>query len=150
MGAVTFPQQEVIRFINKNLIPVRVAFNDAPLATDFGVKWTPTLINLDKNGKEHHRTVGFLPPDEFIPSLILGLAKECFNQDNYAAALEKLQELLSAYLHCDAAPEAVYLRGVSLYKQTGAAGHLKKAYETLAKDFPDNEWTKRAYPYRLL
>ncbi len=27
---------------------------------------------------------------------------------------------------------------------------LKAAYEILSKDFPKGEWTKRAYPYRLI
>ena len=47
-----------------------------------------------------------------------------------------------------AAPEAVYYRGVCGYKTTHEAGPLKKAYERIAKEYPNNEWVKRALPYR--
>ena len=47
-------------------------------------------------------------------------------------------------------PEAIFLQGVARYKKSGDPKPLKEAYETLTADFPDNEWTKRAYPYRLL
>ena len=36
------------------------------------------------------------------------------------------------------------------FKNTGNPAPLKEAYETLSSQYPDSEWTKRAYPYRLL
>jgi len=75
MGAVTYPKENVVEFIQKNFIPVQVLFNTQPLASDFQIKWTPSILTLDSDGKEHHRTVGFLSPEELIPSLQLGIAK---------------------------------------------------------------------------
>jgi hypothetical protein len=150
MDAVTYPNAKVAAFIISTLIPLRVAFDHQPLAGEFNIKWTPTLITLDANGKEHHRTVGFLPHEELIASLLLGMAKVDFDSERMAEALKNLEKLLQEYPKSDAAPEAMYLRGVCGYKSTHKPQPLKEAYEQLAAVYPSSEWTKRAYPYRLL
>jgi tetratricopeptide (TPR) repeat protein len=150
MDAVTYPNESVIEFIQKYMIPLRVAFDAQPLSTDFNLKWTPTLITLDADGKEHQRTVGFLPPEELIPSLMLGIAKSYFDRERFSEALSMLEKLLKDYPKSDSAPEAIYLQGVCKYKGTHAPKPLKEAYEQLQAKYPSSEWTKRAYPYRLL
>ena len=150
MDAVTYPDPGVSDFIEDKLIPLKVPYNHQPLSTDFNVKWTPTLVTLDADGKEHHRTVGFLGPEELIPSLLLGVAKVHFDLDQLDTTLANLEALLAGYSKSAAAPEAIYLRGVSRYKSTHEAKPLKEAYELLQAQHPESEWTKRAYPYRLL
>jgi len=150
MDAVTYPDTRVISFINENMIPFRVQYDAQPLATDFNIKWTPTIVTLDLEGREHHRTVGFLAPEEFIPSLLLGTAKVYFDTDLFDDALVSLDKVISDYSKSDATPEAIYLRGVCRYKNTDDPKHLKEGYEKLQAGYPENEWTKRAYPYRLL
>ena len=150
MGAVTYPDTKVIGFISENMIPLQVLFDAQPLSTDFNIKWTPTLITLDSEGKEHHRTVGFLSPDELIPSLLLGIGKSYFETDRFEEAIESLERLLREHPNSDAAPEAIYLRGVCRYKSTNDPKPLKEAYEQLKAEYPASKWTKRAYPYRLL
>ena len=85
-----------------------------------------------------------------IPSLVLGRAKIHFDHENFTEALKTLDVLLKDYPKSGAAPEAVYIRGVSLYKTTHEAKHLKDIYEKLQAEYPESEWTKRASPYRLL
>ena len=150
MDAVTYPNPAVVEFIQKNLIPLQVSFDAMPLATVFNIQWTPTLITLDSQGKEHHRTVGFLSPQELIPSLMLGMAKCHFDSQRFQEALAILEKLLAEFPQSDSAPEAIYLHGVSRYKSTHDPKPLKEAYERLQKDYPASEWTKRASPYRLL
>ncbi len=150
MGAVTYPNEKVAEFVDKHLVPIQVRFDAQPLATDFKVKWTPTVITLDEEGNEHHRTVGFLPPEEFIPSLMLGMGKVHFDREKFEGALALFDRLLKDYPRSDAAPETVYLRGVAQYKSTHSPGPLKEAYERLQAEYPASEWTKRAQPYRLL
>ena len=150
MGAVTFPDSKVITFINQNVIPLRLPYDHKPLAEQFQIKWTPALVTLDAEGKEHHRTVGFLSPEELIPSLLLGRAKIDFDHEDFAKALLTLEDLLKNFPKSAAAPEAIFLRGVCGYKSAANPKALKEAYERLAKDYPDSEWTKRAYPYRLI
>ena len=132
------------------MVPIQVLFNAQPLATDFKVKWTPTVITLDEEGTEHHRTVGFLSPEEFIPSLMLGIGKLHFDREKFEPAMEWFDRLLIDYPRSDAAPEAVYLRGVAQFKGSHSATALKGIYERLQAEYPSSEWTKRANPYRLL
>ncbi|MBM4036803.1 MAG: tetratricopeptide repeat protein [Planctomycetes bacterium] len=149
MDTVTYPDPNVAQFIEENIIPLRVRFDD-PLAEEFGLTWTPTLVTLDPQGKEHQRTVGFLPPEELIPSLMLGIAKSHFECEDYGDALSMLQAILTSYPGSGAAPEAVFLQGVAGYKRTHSAQPLKAAYEKLRARYPQSEWAKRAAPYRLL
>ena len=150
MGAVTYPNERVVEFIEKNMIPIQVLFDSQPLAEKFNIQWTPTVITLDEEGQEHHRTIGFLSPEEFIPSLMIGVAKSHFDREKFGKALEMLEKILKDYPKSDTAPEAVYMRGVALYKNTHQASHLKDAYKRLQGEYPSSEWTKRAQPYRLL
>ncbi|MFO8240335.1 MAG: tetratricopeptide repeat protein [Dissulfuribacterales bacterium] len=150
MDAVTYPDGKVTRFINDNMIPLQVRFDVQPLSTDFNIKWTPTLITLDAQGKEHHRTVGFLAPEELIPSLLLGMGKSYLEMDQFDEALAKIEKLLSEYPKSHSVPEALYWRGVCRYKATDDTRPLKEAYEQLKAEHASSEWTKRAYPYRLL
>jgi hypothetical protein len=51
MGAVTYPNDRVVEFIMGHMVTVEVLFNAEPLATNFNVRWTPTVITLDEEGK---------------------------------------------------------------------------------------------------
>ena len=150
MDAVTYPNERLIEFINQNVIPVRVLSDQQPLATDYTVKWTPSLLILDQDGKEHYRTVGFLSAEELIPSLLLGIGNVHFNKDEFKDALSCYERLLTEYPKSDSAPEAIFQKGVSLYKNTHDPKPLKEAYNHLQDKYPASQWTKRAYPYRLL
>jgi tetratricopeptide (TPR) repeat protein len=150
MDAVTYPSANVVSFLNNELVPVRVPFNHKPLSVDFNVKWTPTLVTVDSEGKEHHRTVGFLSPEALIPSLLLGMGKAYFERGRYPQAIANLDKILTGFPDSKAAPEAVYYRGVATYKHTKQAKPLKDAYEKLMAQYPKSEWAERAAPYRLL
>jgi hypothetical protein len=149
MDAVTYPHKAVEAFLAESMFAVRIA-SDHPLSKEFKVSWTPTLVTLDWNGQEHHRTVGFLAADELVPSLMLGSAKVYSDLELFDKAFGALGKLLSAYPVSDAAPEAIFVRGVCGYKSTHNPAPLKEAYEQLQKLYPASEWTKRADPYRLL
>lgn len=149
MDAVTYPDIKVIGFIDKQMVPLRLPA-DAPLAAEFKVTWTPTLVILDCDGNERHRIVGFMPPDELIPAMEIGMAKAAYDIGRYDDAVIHLDNILHDYPSSGAAPESVFMRGVCRYKSSHAAGPLKEAYEKLAADYPESEWTKRAHPYSLL
>ena len=150
MDTVTYPNSKVIDFSAKYLVAVRILVNSKPLPQRFKVQWTPTLVLLDEEGEEHHRTVGFLAPEELLPSLMLGIEKSYFDRQNFSDAESILQRLIAEYPKSDAAPEATYYLGVSRYKRTDNAKELKKAVHELEKNFPQSEWTKRASVYQLL
>lgn len=150
MDAVTYPDEKVADFVQNGLIPLRVPFDHKPLAADFNIKWTPTLITLDRDGKEHHRTVGFLGPDELIPSLLLGIGKSHFENERFDEAIAAFEKILKEYPKSNSAPEAIYLRGVARYKSTHQPKPLREAYDKLAAEYPSSEWAHRAHPYRLI
>jgi hypothetical protein len=150
MDAVTYPENNVIEFVQKSIIPLQVAFDAKPLSVDFNIKWTPTLITLGSDGKEHHRTVGFLDVDGFISNSLLGIGKYHFDNDRFPEALSFFENIIADHAQSDVVAEAIFLQGVSRYKNSGDPKPLKEAYETLSNGYPDSEWTKRAYPYRLL
>lgn len=150
MDAGTYPNEAVIEFINQNVVPLQVASDQQPMASDFKVTWTPSLLILDQEGNEHHRTVGFMSANELIPSLLLGIGNLHFNGNDFKKALGRYEKIVSDFSGSDSAPEAVFQIGVSLYKSTNDPKPLKEAYEHLQDKYPENQWTKRAYPYRLI
>jgi tetratricopeptide (TPR) repeat protein len=114
------------------------------------VKWTPTLIILDLDGNEHHRFVGFLPPEDFIAQIILGKGKVEFDLDRFEQAMQCFQEMLVRYPKADAAPEAQYYLGVTKYKASHNAKELRLGWEALQRDYPNSEWAKKAQVYALI
>ncbi len=150
MDAVTYPNESVIKFIAENIIPLRVLSDQQPLATNFRITWTPAILILDREGREHHRTVGFLSAEELIPSLLLGIGNGHFNCNEFTEALSWYERILTEYPGSDLVPEAIFQRGVTLYKSTHDPKQLKEAYVRLQNEHPASQWTKRSYPYRLI
>ena len=150
MDAVTYPDKKVIDFVEKNFIPLQIPYDAKPFSQDFNVKWTPTLITLGSDMREHHRTVGFLDPAAFISSFLLGIGKYNFDNERYSEALTIFEGIINEHSESDSVAEAIYLRGVSRYKTGGDRKPLREVYEVLSSRFPDSEWTRKAYPYRLL
>lgn len=147
MDAVTYPNEGVVQFIEKNVIPVRILYNQQPLASQFKVKWTPTLILLDTEGNEVYRNEGFLPPDSLNPALMLGIGRLELQHANYAKAASLFSDIVSKYAQSEEAPEAVYFMGVARFKTTKDLKAMKKAYEDLKSKYPNSSWTKKAQPY---
>ncbi len=150
MDAVTYPQEKVIDFISKNVVPLQIAADEKPTAVDYDVTWTPSMLIIDAEGKEYHRVVGFLSPEEIVPAILLGMGKAYFSLNKFDKALQCLEKITREHGASDAAPEALYLFGVCSYKNTNDPMPLRQAYDSLAAKYPENMWTRRAYPYRLI
>ena len=97
----------VILFIEEHVVPVKLPHDSKPCADDYMVKWTPTLITANGGGKEHHRTVGFLPPEEMIPSVLLGVGKVHFDADRIDKALGFFDQIVEKYPKSDSTAEAI-------------------------------------------
>lgn len=150
MDAVAYPDAAVSEFIRANLIPVRIQADDLEVAPRFLIKWTPSLLVLDKQGVKHHKTVGFFWPQELIPSLLLGMGRTYFDQPDRPKAISYFEQIIASYPRSFQAPEAVYFRGVSRYIETHDAANLIAIYDHLKSEYPESEWSMRANPYRLL
>jgi outer membrane protein assembly factor BamD (BamD/ComL family) len=108
------------------------------------VQWTPTLIVLDPEGVERHRVEGFLPVDDFLAQLELGLAKIAFQRASYADAEARFRSVCEAHAGSGAAPEACYWAGVAAYKASNDPAPLKATAQRLQKAYPGSEWTRKA------
>lgn len=148
---MTYPNPNVCFSVEKDFIPLQIDFNqNKALVKRFGVKWTPTVLILDEDGSEHHRFIGFLPPENFIAQIILGKGKVEFNLDHFEEAIQTFQESLVRYPKTEAAPEAQYLLGVTKYKASHDPKELKLGLEHLQRDYPNSEWTQKAQVYALI
>ena len=147
MGAVTYPTEGMGSFIDLNFLPVQVEVSNQSLMEKYGVSWTPTILVLDADGKEHYRTVGYITPEEFIPLFMVGKARWALDTGQLAEARAILEEMLGRCPHPRAAAEAIYFLGVAQYKMTHDPKPLRTAYEELKAKFPESEWFRRAEPY---
>jgi hypothetical protein len=150
MDAVVYPNLEVIQFVNDNLVPLRIPANDPVLGPQFKIKWTPALLILDVEGTEHYRTLGFYPPKDLIPSLLLGMGKVHFNRADRLTASSTFSRIIDGFPKHSLTPEAIYLNGVSRYIESHDVSNLIAIYDRLAADYPESPWLTRADPYRLL
>ncbi len=150
MGAVTYPNEGVARFVDLNFVPVQVEISNKAMVEKYNVTWTPTILVLDAGGKEHYRSVGFLPPDEFIATFEVARGRWLMNTEKYAEARATFEEAILRCPYPTIVPEAIYFQGVAEYKHTGDAKALRRAYETLTAKHPDSEWARRADPYKNL
>jgi len=150
MGAVTYPDEKAARFVDLNFIPVQVPTTNTELMAKYVVKWTPTLLVVDADGREHYRGVGFFTPDELIASFMVGKGHWYLANEQFPEAQGMFEEVQAAYPQSEAAAEAVFFNGVNRYKMTHNPKVLREAYDTLSAKFPQNMWTKQAAHYRLI
>ncbi|MEJ2717127.1 MAG: hypothetical protein P8182_08300 [Deltaproteobacteria bacterium] len=121
MDAVTYPDPKTVQFVLESLIPLGVDVSGGrDLALKFQIKYTPTTVLLDDDGKEHYRSVGFEPPQEYIPSLMLGIGKSYFDNNRFNKALSVFRRLLAEYPSSKAASTAAGLRDACLKKGAAA------------------------------
>src|SRR5207237_2709981 len=76
MDTATYPDERVAQFIADHFVPARVKVKQHPtVAEEYLVSWTPNVVIVDDAGKVHDRVEGYLPPEQFLARLALGLGK---------------------------------------------------------------------------
>ena len=110
----------------------------------FGANWTPTILILDSDGKERHRIEGFLPKDDFLAQVKLGLAHAAFVAKRFDEAERRFREIVERHPDSDAAPEAQYWAGVAKYKGTGNGAALGETAKAFQQHYQDSVWAKKA------
>ena len=144
-----YTDPRVIDFVTRHFVPVRVhAVQNrdtfATLGERFNAQWTPTILIVDAAGNERHRIEGFLPADDFLSQLALGVAKAAFARKDYASAERLYREVIDRYAKTDAAPEAQYWAGVSRYRATNDPSALKDTAKAFAGRYTDSTWATKA------
>jgi hypothetical protein len=144
-----YSDDRVKDLIVSRFVPVRVHVRENPddwkkLSAEFGVQWTPTILIVDTDGEEKHRSEGFLPANDFLSQIELGAAHAAFNRGDHAAAEGLFREVARKYPDADAAPEALYWAGVAKYRATDDATVLKETSIEVSGRYPGSSWAKKA------
>jgi hypothetical protein len=144
-----YPDERVAHLINQNFIPARVNVREQPedyrkFGQRFGAQWTPTLLVIDPQGTERHRIEGFLPADDLMAQLLLGLGHSAFAREQWDEAERRFREVVQRFPRSDAAPEALYWAGVSRYKGKGDVAALAETGREFTNRYQDTSWAKKA------
>jgi tetratricopeptide (TPR) repeat protein len=144
-----YPHPEVAAFVRTHFVPVRLHIKDHKdeyqrVGALLNAQWTPTILLVDPPASERHRIEGFLPVDDFLSQLKLGLAKTGFARGQYADAEREYREIVERYPNTEAAPEAQYWAGVARYKATGDATALRDTAKRFTDRYKDSSWAKKA------
>jgi hypothetical protein len=144
-----YTDPRVIEFITDNFRPVRVHAVEQRdefkrLGERFNAQWTPTILIIDRAGTERHRIEGYVPADEFLAQLELGLAKSAFARGRFDESERRFRSIVERYRSSQAAPEALYWAGVSRYKATNDAAALTDTARQFASRFTDSPWATKA------
>lgn len=144
-----YPDERLARFVSDGFLPVRVHVKDDAdeyrrLGSRFGAEWTPTILVVDPEGEERHRVEGFLPVDELLGQLQLGLARVELSAGSFHDAEELFQDLVRTHPDTEAAPEALYWAGVARYKATNDGSALEETARAFQERYQDTPWAKKA------
>ena len=110
----------------------------------FGAQWTPTILVIDPDGVERHRIEGFLPADDFLAQLELGLGHAAFKRQDWKEAEGHYRRVVERHPNGEAAPEALYWAGVARYKGSNDAAALAETAKAFAERYTDTSWAKKA------
>jgi hypothetical protein len=148
-----WPDERIVGLIEKEFVPVRVHVRDQAeefqrLGERYSAQWTPTTLVLDPTGTERHRVEGFLPADDLLAQLGLGLGHVAFKQGDWATAERHFRAVADRHPDSDVAAEAVYWAGVSRYKATNDAAALGATARQLDERYADSAWAKKASVWR--
>ena len=144
-----YPDPRVASFIKEHFTPVRVHVKQQAdefkrLGARFNSQWTPTILIVDSTGQERHRIEGFLPVDDFLAQLTIGLARSAFDRGDFVEAERWYRDIIEKYPETEAAPEGLYWAGVSKYKATGDPAPLADTAVQFANRYQDTSWAKKA------
>ncbi len=79
----------------------------------------------DEDGKVRYRIEGYLPPEDFIAQLALGLGRTDLDRQQFDRAAHHFEEVTKRHRGTDAAAQALYWLGVARYKGSKDPGQLR-------------------------
>ena len=108
------------------------------------MQWTPTLMVLDPDGTVRYKFEGYLPAEDFLARLELGLAHAAFARKEWAEAEQGFRRIVDDHPKSEAAPEALYWAGVAKYKATGDGAALAETARLFSQKYPQSPWATKA------
>jgi len=126
------------------VVPARVnVLTERDLTKRMRVPWTPTFVFVDGEGLEHHRFIGYLPPDEFAAQIHLAGARAAFNRGAWEESARRYAHIAEKFPQTDAAPESVYWIGVCDFKRTKNVERIYEQCRETARRYPTHIWGKK-------
>lgn len=124
--------------VEARTVPVRLdVTREKRLAKKFGVFWTPTLLYMDPAAERIlHRWIGYLPPEEFAPQVLVGVGLASHQVGRLDRAQDCFREATRRFPASFLAPEGIYWDGVAEYKKTGASDALQAACRRILDEYP--------------
>lgn len=95
-------------------------------------------------GEERHRIEGFLPVEDFLAQLTLGLGHSAFGRGDFSDAERSFRQVVERHPATEASPEALYWAGVARYKATNDAAALRDTAEQFRSRYQGTSWAKKA------
>lgn len=143
LGAVTYPEPAVVQTIHKYFIPVQVNTQDEGCESTverYRQAWTPDIRVLDPDGFDYYYWNGYLPPFEFVPQLLAGLAHARMRMQDNSGAAAMYEEVLRRFPTSAVAPEAQYWAAVTRYKDSHEGKFLAGGWRELRLRYPTSPW----------
>ncbi len=150
MDTVTYPHPEVEAELEEgfacfkaNLTERHPDFVEASGGAP--VPWAPTFVYLDGKGRARRRSVGWLPPADFVAELRTARGIYAITRRAAEDAQGLLGSVVADHAEAPAAPEAACWLGVARF----LAGRrdiqaLADAWNDLRRRFPGSEWALKA------
>jgi hypothetical protein len=150
MDAVTYPTPSVVDFLSDQFVCLKLDTSARSPAFRRilgrqGLRWTPTFVFADHTVRELRRTVGFLPPDDFLAELQLVLGLAGLARARNETALATLRAVADLHPESHVAGEALFWAGIAAFRIAGGEkAALRVAWQPLWERYPDSTWARRA------
>jgi len=143
LDAVTYPDEDVSRFLSDNFVPVLVDYDSetVPLRK-YNVFWTPSILFVDPKGVDHFRLEGYLPPGLFLPCLKYGRAMIAYRSHRFEEAVDLFERVVWEHPGSSRAAPSMYFGGIARHK-TDESYTLESLRDRLMASYPDSEWASR-------
>jgi hypothetical protein len=144
MGAVTYPNPDVVRELSEHFVPVRIESAKQPEhARRMNVRWLPGLVVAGADERPANVVVGFLPPSDLLPELTFGRAIAAMGEKRYDEA-HTLLEQVAGTKGAERAAEALYWLGVSRYRQSkDFMGSIREPWGRIVETWPGSQWARK-------
>lgn len=150
MDTVTYPHPEVAAELDGHFACFKANLTErhpdfAEASGGGPVPWAPTFVLTDARGRQVRRSVGWLPPSDFLAELRTARGIWAITRRRTEDAEALLAAVVDDHPRSPAAPEAAYWLGVSRF----LAGRrdiqaLADAWHDLRRRFPGSEWALKA------
>ncbi len=144
MDAETYSSEDLGNWIEERFVPVRlesVEHREASRAHQ--VRWLPGVVVSDAEGRSHHTSIGFLPPDDLTAELAFGRGHALMAGKRYEEASTSFEEVSRRMPTGDRAPEAIYWRGVNELRRTKDFGAALRAWKSIVDDHSGSTWATK-------